>query len=172
MAATDAKPFPAKNAAYRYNFYIFNSSGDPVTGATGLDSEVSKDNAGFNDCSNEATEVGNGQYYIDLTAPEMNADHVAFVCKSNGKQVCEDFYPMEEDDADLWFLRIAKRDMSTVTGESARSFLNALRLLRNKFEVDGSNVLHVKKEDDSTDAWTSQLTTSASAAPIVSSDPA
>lgn len=66
---------------------------------------------------------------------------------------------------------LLKRDWSSVTGEAARSVLNALRLLRNKFSVSGST-LTVTKEDDTTSAWTAALTTDGSATPIVGVDPA
>jgi hypothetical protein len=66
---------------------------------------------------------------------------------------------------------LLKRDWSSVTGEAARSVLNALRLLRNKFSVSGST-LTVTKEDDATSAWTAALTTDGSATPIVGVDPA
>ena len=66
---------------------------------------------------------------------------------------------------------LLKRDMSAVTGESARSPLNAIRFLRNKWDVAGG-VLTVKKEDDATTAWTAAITSNASAKPIVGSDPA
>jgi hypothetical protein len=78
MAATDAMAVPKKNTAYRHTFVILDADGDPVSGAAGLDSEVSKDGAAFADCTNEATEIGtSGFYYLDLTATEMNADTVA-----------------------------------------------------------------------------------------------
>lgn len=66
---------------------------------------------------------------------------------------------------------LLKRDMSAVTGESARSPLNALRLLMNKRTVVGST-LTVCKEDDSTSAWTATVTQSGSATPITAVDPA
>lgn len=66
---------------------------------------------------------------------------------------------------------LLKRDMSAVTGESARSPLNALRFLRNKWSASGGT-LTVYKEDDSTSAWTSALTDTAGANPITASDPA
>lgn len=55
------------------------------TGAAGLDSEVSKDNGTFADCTNEATEVAtaSGSYYLDLTNTEMNADVVEIQVKSS-----------------------------------------------------------------------------------------
>lgn len=64
---------------------------------------------------------------------------------------------------------LLKRDWSSVSGEAARSVLNALRKLRNEWSISGST-LTVKKEDDSTTAYTQSLTTSGSADPIVSID--
>lgn len=60
---------------------------------------------------------------------------------------------------------LLKRDMSAVSGEAARSPLNALRRLRNysEFLTDGSVV--IKKEDDSTNAWTGTWTASAKVDP-------
>jgi hypothetical protein len=68
---------------------------------------------------------------------------------------------------------ILKRDWTAVTGEAARSLLNALRLLRNKWSIDPTTgVLTVYKEDDTTAAWTAQLSTSSAASPVTTSDPA
>jgi len=85
MAASDATPFPIKNQAFRVTFPILDADGDLVTGATGLDSEVSKDAGTFADCTNEATEIAtnSGVYYLDLTATEMNADTVAIIVKTS-----------------------------------------------------------------------------------------
>lgn len=66
---------------------------------------------------------------------------------------------------------LLKRDMSAVTGEAARSPLNALRFMRNKWSIGGTT-LTVTKEDDTTAAWTSTLTGTAGADPITASDPA
>lgn len=102
MAATDAKPIPLKGTAYRVTFPIFDADGDLVSSAAGLDSEVSKDGAAFNDCTNEATEIGSsGLYYLDLTADEMNADTVAVVVKtstSGAKTTPIVLYPAESAD--------------------------------------------------------------------------
>lgn len=85
MASTDALPVPQKNVAYRLTFPIFKNDGTLITGATGLDSEVSKDAGTFADCTNEATEIAtsSGVYYLDLTNTEMNADCVAIVVKTS-----------------------------------------------------------------------------------------
>lgn len=64
---------------------------------------------------------------------------------------------------------LLKLDLSTVTGEAARSVLNALRSLRNKVSISGST-LTVTKEDDTTSAWTAAVTTAAGD-PINSIDP-
>lgn len=65
---------------------------------------------------------------------------------------------------------VLKRDWTAVTGEAARSVLNALRSLRNKVSVSGST-LTVTKEDDSTSAWTATVATDAAADPITEVDP-
>jgi hypothetical protein len=63
-----------------------------------------------------------------------------------------------------------KRDWTSVTGEASRSVLNALRFLRNKWTLT-STTLSVKKEDDSTEAFSATVSTDAAAEPIVGSDP-
>jgi len=101
MASTDARLIPYKNAAWRVTFPIFDADGDTVTGATGLDSEISKDGGAFADCTNEATEIGSsGIYYLDLTSTEMNADTVAIQVKtssSGAKTTNIVTYPQEAD---------------------------------------------------------------------------
>ena len=65
---------------------------------------------------------------------------------------------------------VLKRDWTAVSGEAARSVLNALRFLRNKWSVS-SGTLTVTKENDTTTAWTAALTDNAAANPITGSDP-
>jgi hypothetical protein len=66
---------------------------------------------------------------------------------------------------------LLNRDFSAVSDTNARTLLNAARFLRNKFSISEST-LTVTKENDTTAAWTSTLTTSASAEPVTGSDPA
>lgn len=66
---------------------------------------------------------------------------------------------------------LLNRDMSAVSDTNSRSPLNALRHIRNKWSISGTT-LTVTKEDDTTSAWTSTLSTNASADPITGSDPA
>lgn len=106
MASTDARPVPIKNTAFRAVFPILDADGDLVTGAAGLDSEVSKDQGTFADCTNEATEIAtsSGIYYLDLTSTEMNADCVAVIVKTTttgAKTTVLVFYPQEAGDIDV-----------------------------------------------------------------------
>ena len=106
MAAGDAQLIAIKNTALRITFPIFDADGDLVTGAAGLDSEVSKDAAAFGDCTNEATEItaASGMYYLDLTAAEMNADTVAVITKtstSGAKTTPIVIYPVASLEVDL-----------------------------------------------------------------------
>ena len=80
-----------------------DADGDLVTGATGLDSEVSKDGGTFTDCTSEATEIAtsSGVYYLDMTSTEMNADTVAIIVKtssSGAKTTVIVLYPAEATD--------------------------------------------------------------------------
>lgn len=78
-----------------------------------------------------------------------------------------DALPTATENADA----LLNRDMSAVSDTNARSPLNALRHIRNKWSLSGTT-LTVTKEDDSTTAWTATMTTNASADPITGSDPA
>ena len=89
--------------AYRITFPILDADGDLVSGATGLDSEVSKDGGTFADATNEATEIAtsSGVYYLDLTSTEMNADTVAVIVKttsSGAKTTTLVIYPLKDGD--------------------------------------------------------------------------
>lgn len=115
MAASDATPFPIKNTAYRITFPILDNDGDLVTGAAGLDSEVSKDGGTFADCTNEATEIAtsSGIYYLDLSSTEMNADTVAIIVKTSttdAKTTTIVLHPQEAGDI--------KVDIESISGDS------------------------------------------------------
>lgn len=66
---------------------------------------------------------------------------------------------------------LLNRDMSAVSDSNARSPLNALRFLRNKWSISGAT-LTVTKENDSTSAWTATVSTTAGADPVTGNDPA
>ena len=65
---------------------------------------------------------------------------------------------------------VLKRDWNSVTGEAARSLLNAARAIRNKHAWVGTT-LNVYEEDDSTLAWSGTGTTDAAGLPITGIDP-
>lgn len=103
MAATDARPVPRKNAAYRVTFGIYDADGDLVTAAAALDSEVSIDGGAFVDCLNEATEIAtsSGIYFLDLPAAEMNGDTIGVIVKTTttgAKTTALILYPQEAGD--------------------------------------------------------------------------
>lgn len=81
----NALPYPVYGAPYGVAFPILDADGDLVTGAAGLDSEVSKNGDTFADCTNEATEIAtsSGVYYLLLTATEMTADVVTVIVKTS-----------------------------------------------------------------------------------------
>jgi hypothetical protein len=73
MASADSHEFILYGGKQRVVFAILDADGDPVTGAASLDSEISKDQGTFADCTNEATEIAtsSGHYYLDLTPTEL-----------------------------------------------------------------------------------------------------
>ena len=96
MAASDAKPVPVKDVAFRVTFPILDADGDLVAGATGLDSEFSEDAVGFADAASEATQIAtsSGMYYLDIASTEMGGDTCAFIIKSTeGKTTPIVLYP-------------------------------------------------------------------------------
>lgn len=65
---------------------------------------------------------------------------------------------------------LLKFDLSTITGEAARSVLNAIRFLRNKWSISGTT-LTVTKENDTDAAWQAEVSSTESADPITGIDP-
>jgi len=59
--------------------------------------------------------------------------------------------------------------MSAVSGEAARSLLNAIRKLINKWSISGT-VLTITKEDDSTTAYIQNITSTPNADAITGLD--
>ena len=145
MASTDAKIFPEKNIAYRVTFAIYDADGDLVTGATALDSEVSKDGGTFADCTNEATEIAtaSGMYFLDLTATEMNADTVAIIVKttsSGAKTTAMVMYPTSTGDI--------KADVDSISQDSfaadrLEAWMDGIRTATAQAGASGSITLDV-----------------------------
>jgi hypothetical protein len=94
----NALPYPVYGAPWAVTFPILDADGDPVTGATTPDAEVSKNGDTFADCTNESTEIAtsSGVYYLLLTAAEMTADIVTVIAKcatAGAKTTVLTFYP-------------------------------------------------------------------------------
>lgn len=160
-------------------FFAHDVNGDPVTGKVNGDwtKRISKNGAAFGAMTVTVTEAELGFY--SLTLSSSHTDTVGILTMSftatGVKQVnlqyrittrLIDDIPTAVENADA----LLKRDWTSVTGEAARSVLNALRMLRNKWSIAGTT-LTVTKEDDSTSAYTSALTTAAGADSITASDP-
>src|SRR3972149_11667523 len=94
-----ASSFPMKkNTAVTLVFPILDADGDPVGGATGLDSEYSLDGGVFTDCASEAQNMTSGGantgiYSLALAQGETNGDVVCIQVKSTeGKTTVLVFY--------------------------------------------------------------------------------
>ena len=106
MAASDARPVPLKNTAYRVTFPILDADGDLVTGASTPDPESSLDGGTFADLTNDFTEIAtaSGMYFLDLTAGEMNGDCIAIIAKTataGAKTTPIVLYPEETGDINV-----------------------------------------------------------------------
>lgn len=144
------------------------SDGSAFTGAVSVAVTVDAGTQGAG-AGGSVVHEGNGFHSYTPTQGETDGAHVAFTFTGTGAvPATVQVYPVVLNDfADA----ILKRDWSAVTGEAARSILNALRFLRNKWSISGTT-LTVTKEDDATTAWTSTLTSDAAAEGVTSSDPA
>lgn len=131
MAASDARPVPRKNTAYRVTFPILDADGDLVSAAASLDSEVSKDAGNFADCTSEATEIqSTGIYYLDLTADEMNADTVVVQVKTGtagAKTTVLVIYPEEAGDLRVDVVQVSGDTTAADNLESACDNYSATR---------------------------------------------
>lgn len=170
-------------ARRRVPVYLVDST-DGFTPETGItfsagDIKISKNGAAEGNHAGTVTELAGGLYYYECTSGEV--DTLGFLSARFTKTGVRTFVavaqvmaaaaggsaPTATQIAD----EILTRDWTAVSGEAARSVLNALRFLRNKWTVSGTT-LTVTKEDDTAAAWTATLTANAGAAPVTGSDPA
>lgn len=157
-------------------FLLRNSTGSVWNGS----SFVAYNTANYTDYDIAATEQGTASGYYAANMPSVSQGVYYAVAKerAGGTPAETDVtvgtgtinwggsaVAVPNDLADA----ILKRDMSAVTGESARSLLNAIRKLMNKWSISGST-LTVYKEDDATSAYTQSIGTTAGADPITSLD--
>lgn len=105
-----------------------------------------------------AVTLVNGLAANSVTAAALASDAVAEI--QSGLATPGDI-PTANENADA----LLNRDMGAVSDTNSRSPLNALRFVRNGFSISGS-VLTVLKEDDTTAAYTRDLTSDPAADPI------
>jgi hypothetical protein len=77
----NALPYPVYGVPWVVVVPILDADGDPVTGASSLDSEISLNGDTIADAGTEA-EIGGGLYSIALTGANMTADVVSGVLKT------------------------------------------------------------------------------------------
>jgi hypothetical protein len=164
--------------------YVTGDAGTQATGTVG---------------SGAATHEGNGLWSYAPAQAETNYDNVVFTFTNTaavsasvqiytsfpqtgdnyarlgapaGASIAADIadVPTAVENADA----LLNRDMSTGTDSGSatvRTPRQALRFLRNKWDV-AAGTLTVRKEDDSTTSWTAAVSTDAAAVPVIGSDPA
>ena len=112
-----------------------------------------------------------GRYRFDLpdTMFAAGADWVGLQVRATGALPFDVGYRLMSPA--WWSDQALLRDWTAITASvPARSMLNALRFLRNRWDLTATT-LSVKKEDDFTEAWTGTITTNASAEPVTGLDP-
>lgn len=164
-------------AGQKWAVFAFDRTDNtPKTGDAGnITANVRIDGGGANGVDDtNPTELEDGFYIFDISKAESNGDNLVIAPASVTANIQVIGVPAAiytRPPVDDFVLAILKRDWTGITGEAARSMLNALRFLRNKWSISGST-LTVTKENDSDAAWTSQVSGDAGADPIVGSDPA
>lgn len=164
-----------KNTASQHVSFVLvkASDGTALTGAT-VTKMRSIDGGAQGAADGTVTELGGGQYDFAMSQADTNGDTVGYLFTAATAipvNVCISFFPaaiptaVENADA------LLKRDWTSVTGEAARSVLNALRFLRNKWSI-AATTLTVTKEDDAATAWTAAVTTQTSTEAVTAVDPA
>jgi hypothetical protein len=120
-----------------------------------------------------ATEAGDGIYLYRYDAADLALYDYVAVFKTTDTSVNQQHVfgqpvviPTATQNADA----LLTRDWTQITGAAARSVLNALRFLRNKWSISGGT-LTVTEEDDTATAWTAALTGTSGADPITAVDP-
>lgn len=142
-----------------------DADGDLVTGATGLDSEVSKDGGTFADATSEATEIAtsSGVYYLDLTSTEMNADTVAIIVKTSSvgaKTTTLVMYPEEAGDIRV---NVTQFGSSNGTFASGRPEVNTTHIAGSAVSTSSAQI-GVNVVNAGGTAWGSGAITAASIA--------
>lgn len=167
-----------QSATIRVPIQAFLSS-DHVTPATGktIAITISKNGAAYGNPSAGATnavEIASGSYYVDLSTTDTGTVGPLFVLGSVATVDPVNILYNVAADATTFADTLLDRNMTTGADSGSptvRTVRQALRFLRNKWDV-AAGTLTVKKEDDTTTSWTATLSSDAAAVPIIGSDPA
>jgi hypothetical protein len=113
-----------------------------------------------------------GEYRLDVPngAWATGVDWVVVTATTSTSLLYRATFAIEDNYHTAIADKVLTRDWTSVSGEAARSVLNALRVLRNKHSTSG-NIITICEEDDSTSAFTITITTDAAAIPITGGDP-
>jgi len=162
-----------------FKAYLASDHATEATGKT-IAITISKNGGAFgnpNAGATNATEISSGWYKVTLDTTDTNT--LGPVAVRGAVATIDDVgillevvstIPTAIEIADA----LLDRNMATGTDSGSttvRTPRQALRFLRNKWSISGTT-LTVRKEDDSTASWTSEITGTAGADPITSSDPA
>jgi hypothetical protein len=163
---------PKRNTAYSFVMGLVDATNRPAFKASPTlavgDFKVSTDGSALADLATlpVVTPAGSRLVLVSLSAAEMNGDRVVVqVADAAGGEWDEALVLIEPTVVtveDLTLTAIAdailKRDWTAVSGEAARSLLNANRKLMNRWSIAGAT-LTVFKEDDTSPAFTQVVTT-------------
>jgi hypothetical protein len=158
MAASDSRPVPRKNVAFRLLLVLKDEAGDLVTDWSGASAAatISKDGGNFASTSNAPTEIqSSGTGYLDLTSTEMNADGVVVLVTATGaKDLVIAMYPEELGDYRVEKTGIvldatALEAIDVADGINAREALNLiLAALAGEVSGAGTNTITIKDAGD------------------------
>lgn len=150
---------------------VDKTTGNAITTGT-VTVYITKDGGAQATIAGSVTHEGNGQWSFNLTNTEMNADIVGLVVTH--ANIAPVGVTIKTVDLNVIADAILARDLGSGSGTGTlneRTVRSALRILRNRYDVAGT-ALTVYKEDDSTTAWTSTLSTNPGAEPVTGSNPA
>ncbi len=123
------------------------------------------------DATGSVTEKAGGQYDLALSQADVNGNQIGILITASGAIPVHFTLVTEDSVATSFADRLLTRDWTSITATvAARSVLNALRFLRNKWYGSGGDII-ITKEDDSTEAWRGTPTTDAGANPVTAFDP-
>jgi hypothetical protein len=158
MAASDSRPVPRKNAAFRLLLALRDEAGDLVSDWSGASAEavISLDGGDFASTTDPPTEIqSSGTGYLDLTSTEMDADSVLVkVMASGAKDLVIALYPEELGDYRVEKTGIvldatALEAIVVADGINAREALNLiLAALAGEVSGAGTNTITIKDAGD------------------------